>query len=130
MTSTNGVIGALVLAAATIAIAEVLPVDRGIVLFSVLLGLIAGAYIGFGASGSSGVVFATESVAALAFVALAVVAPFTVHGLGLLAVGYIVHGVWDVAHHPGPLGGAPEWYAGSCAAYDWVVGAYILLYFS
>lgn len=130
MMLTKGVVGAIVLAAATIVVAEALPVDRGIVLLSVVLGLIGGVYIGFGVAGSSGLVFVTESVAALAFVALAVVAPFTVNGLGLLAIGYIVHGVWDVAHHPGPLTGAPEWYAGSCAAYDWVVGAYILLFFS
>jgi len=130
MTVTKGVIGGLVLAGATIAVAEVLPLDRGIVMFSVLLGLIGGVYIGFGAMGTSGMVLVTESVAALAFVALAVMAPFTLNGLALLAIGYVVHGVWDVAHHPGPLTGAPEWYAGSCAAYDWVVGAYILLFFS
>jgi hypothetical protein len=129
MTVFKGVVAGLALAAVTIVIGLALPAGKALLLLAVLLGLIAGVYVGFVIPSQRSTIVLTEGVAALAFVALAAAAPFTTHGIGILAIGYFLHGAWDLAHHPGPLPGAPHWYAGSCVAYDVVIGAFILLAF-
>jgi hypothetical protein len=129
MNLTKGLIAGLVLAAATMVVTQVLTPGQSLIGLAVLLGLIAGVYVGFVIPSGNVTVIVTESVAALAFVGLASATPFTAHGIGLLAVAYFLHGAWDLAHHPGPLGGAPHWYAGACVAYDWAIGAFILLAF-
>jgi hypothetical protein len=129
MTVWKGIVWGLALAAVTIVAALLLPAGQALVGLGVLLGLIAGVYVGFALPSGQPTLQITESIAALAFLVLAAAAPFTTHGIGLLAIGYFVHGAWDLAHHPGPLHGAPHWYAGACVAYDVVIGAFILLSF-
>ena len=129
MSSARAIVASLILAAATIGVALLLPAGQGLFFLAVLLGLIAGVYVGFVIPGNRMAIIVTESVAALAFVALSTAAPFTAHGIGILAIGYFLHGAWDLAHHPGPLEGAPHWYALSCVIYDWAIGAFILLAF-
>jgi hypothetical protein len=127
MNLTKGVAAGLVAAGATMVVTQLFTPAQALIFFAVLLGLIAGVYIGFVMPSGNLPVIVTESVAALAFVGLATAAPFATHGIGLLAVAYFLHAAWDLGHHPGPLGGPPHWYAVSCVAYDVAIGAFILL---
>ncbi len=48
-----------------------------------------------------------------------------------LAVGWFAHGTWDLLHHPATKviqTEVPVWYAAGCAAYDWIIAAFILLW--
>lgn len=43
-----------------------------------------------------------------------------------LAIGWVVHGSWDLLLHlPPGHGGVPEWYPPACFAFDLAVGAWI-----
>ena len=127
MTVTKGALGGLVLAAATMVVALILPASTALLGLAVLLGLIAGVYVGFAVIDGRWFVFVAESVAALAFLVLSVYVFRSAHPVGLLAAGYFLHGAWDLAHHPGPLVGDRAWYAAACVVYDWAIGAFILL---
>jgi hypothetical protein len=118
---------ALILAAATVVPALVLPQTLALDLLALLLAGIAGVYVGFAIADGRGRALALEAAVALAFLAVA--------ALGLwwsplaLVVGYAAHGVWDVVHHPHRIDTrlAP-WYPPFCAVYDWLVAASILLW--
>ena len=127
MTVTKGALGGLVLAAVTIVVALMLPASTALLSLALLLVLIAGVYIGFAVIDGRWFVLLAESVAALAFLFLAVYVFGSAHPVGLLAGGYFLHGAWDLAHHPGPMVGERAWYAVGCVVYDWAVGAFILL---
>ncbi|MEM8615686.1 MAG: hypothetical protein AAGF20_02010 [Pseudomonadota bacterium] len=102
-----------------------LPFDVSVQVAALLLAIIAGAYIGFGASDGRGHVFATEFTGAGLFGAAAV--------LGLLwqpwviAAAIIAHAGWDFAHHNGRFGARiPQWYIPFCALIDIAVGLGLL----
>jgi len=72
-------------------------------------------------------VAALEIAAGIAFIAMAV--------LGLwwsslwIAVGYVLHGVYDFLHHPrGIRTGVRRWFPPFCATFDWLVALYVLLW--
>ena len=67
-----------------------------------------------------------EGLAGLAFVFIAM--------LGLwwtslwIAVGYVLHGVWDYLHHPRRIRtGIRRWFPPFCATFDLLVAVYILV---
>ena len=66
-----------------------------------------------------------ESVGVLVFGAFILLS--VVHHSWWLALGWLLHPVWDIAlHHPmGDFTHAPEWYVWACLAFDLVVGVTI-----
>ncbi|MBW3663354.1 MAG: hypothetical protein KY469_09670 [Actinobacteria bacterium] len=105
-----------------------LPDTVHVPLLAVLLGAIAGIYVGFGLRDGRTTELVVESVVAAAFVAVAVLALAT-QRTWLLAVGLAAHGVWDIAHHPrhGMTTHLPRWYPPMCAVYDVVVAVGIVV---
>ena len=48
----------------------------------------------------------------------------------ILAMGYFLHGLWDLVHHPRYLRSpGPWWYKPLCLAYDWVIALVIVIRF-
>jgi hypothetical protein len=94
---------------------------------SVALAVIGAIYVGFAFSdGRLGIVI-LELAVGTGFVVLALL------GLWLapvfIAVGLVLHGVWDLAHRPrGIKTKLPAWYPPFCAAYDFVfAGVFLVL---
>lgn len=120
------VVAALVLALATgiplLLVPE--PWARGAA--AVLLAAIAGIYVGFAFAGESLAAKALESAQALACCAIAVAG--LVGAWGWLAGGLFAHAGWDCAHHrSSALARPPRWYVPFCAAYDVVLGIFVLV---
>jgi thiol:disulfide interchange protein len=117
---------AVVLALPTIGVDLVLPDQQARALLTVLLAAIAGIYVGFALMDGRARILVLEASIALAFVLLATLG--AQESLLLLALGYIGHGVWDLAHHPNyvPTRLVP-WYPPFCALYDWLIAAFILV---
>ncbi|HJU06366.1 MAG TPA: hypothetical protein VJ692_14560 [Nitrospiraceae bacterium] len=47
----------------------------------------------------------------------------------LIAGGYVAHGFWDLFHHRhGPYADTPHWYIPFCVVYDWILGAFLLVW--
>ena len=117
----------VLLAALTAAVALALPRSLAAELFAVLLVLIASVYVGFGLRESRARERNVEVLTAAGFVLVALlglwVSPY------LWVVGLVGHGAWDLAHYPhGLQAKIPGWYAPFCAAYDWVLGASVLIW--
>lgn len=94
---------------------------------SVALAVIGAIYMGFAFADGRLSIMIIELTAATAFVLLALfglwVAPV------FLAVGLVLHGLWDIAHRPrGITTRMPSWYPPFCAAYDFVfAGVFLFL---
>jgi hypothetical protein len=94
---------------------------------SVALAVIGAIYMGFAFADGRLSIMIIELTAATAFVVLALfglwVAPV------FLAVGLVLHGLWDIAHRPrGITTRMPSWYPPFCAAYDFVfAGVFLFL---
>jgi uncharacterized membrane protein len=114
------------LAGCTYVAASLLPAEVRLPVHAVLLAGIAAVYVGFAIADGRTPFLVMQGAGVLAFGALAV-AGLSVH-TGFLAVGYLLHGIWDLLHHRTDVPGrqAP-WYIPLCLAYDWIVGAYLLL---
>ena len=93
---------------------------------SVFLAVIGAIYIGFAFSDGRVSIGILEFLVANVFLVLAL--------LGLwqapvfVAVGLVLHGLWDLAHRPhGITTKLPSWYPPFCAAYDFVfAGAFLV----
>jgi hypothetical protein len=94
---------------------------------ALLLAMIGGAYVGFAARDgrpsanlielAGGLAFASVGLAGLQFNPL------------LIAAGYVGHGFWDLFHHRhGPYADTPHWYIPFCVVYDWILGAFLLIW--
>ncbi len=123
---------ALALAAPTVLIGSLIEKPNGVQLFAVLMFGMYSIY-GWGYAFADGRV--REIVTELSFFSLGAALSF----LGLwaspiwLAVGWFAHGAWDLLHHPVARvirTEVPEWYTAGCSAYDWIIGAFILLWFT
>ena len=114
------------LAAAVCAFAALAGFDRDRVFYPTLLIVIATYYILFAAMGGSGAALAWESVAAGAFVVLAVAGYRK--NLWLVAAALAGHGVFDFFHH-GIIGnpGVPVWWPGFCLSFDALAGAFLAM---
>ncbi|WP_425147310.1 DUF6010 family protein [Deinococcus sp.] len=117
----------LLLAALTLALAGLLPSASALEWLTVVLAVVAAVYVGFGLQDTRRAVVVTEIAYAVFTLGLALgglwVAPW------LLALGYLLHGGWDMLHFwRRPVIGTrlPWWYAAFCLTYDWPVAAYSL----
>ncbi|HET6628175.1 MAG TPA: DUF6010 family protein [Woeseiaceae bacterium] len=117
----------LLLAAATIPVFILLSEPLARQWGALLLATIGGAYIGFAArDGRSGAKI-IELAGALAFGVLGL-AGLYFHPLWI-AGGYVAHGFWDILHHRhGPYADTPRWYIPFCVVYDWIIGAFLIIW--
>ena len=95
-------------------------------LLALILAASGGVYWGVAASGQPRRVAAAEALAGLAFVAIAM--------LGLwwssiwIAAGYVLHALWDFAHHPrGIHTGIRRWFPPFCATFDILVAVFTIV---
>ncbi len=114
-----------VLALLTAGLVHILPPAAGKLLLAVILAVSAGVYIGIGLMVDDLFLTTLETAAAVFFASLAI--------LGLrfspviLALGYFLHGLWDLVHHPRYIRSpGPWWYQPLCLTYDWLIAGVIL----
>jgi hypothetical protein len=94
---------------------------------ALLLALIGGAYVGFAARDGRLSANLIELAGAVAFAAVGL-AGLQFNPLWI-AAGYVAHGFWDLFHHRhGPSAHTPHWYIPFCVVYDWIVGAFLLVW--
>ena len=94
---------------------------------ALVLAMIGGAYVGFAARDGRPSASLIELAGALAFAAVAL-AGLRFNPL-LIAGGYVAHGFWDLFHHRhGPYAHTPHWYIPFCVVYDWILGAFLLVW--
>jgi len=100
--------------------------DISLDLLALILAASGGVYWGVAASETRKGIRAMEGGAGLAFVAMAM--------LGLwwtslwIAAGYVLHGVWDLMHHPRRIHtGIRRWFPPFCATFDLLVALYIIV---
>lgn len=105
-----------------------LPQDIGRLIIALTVAMIAGAYIGFGASDGRPWIFLFELCGAAFFAVMAL--------LGVLWSPYffvaalVLHGIWDLAHHNGLFGAkVPHWYIPFCVVVDWIAAAGLAILF-
>jgi hypothetical protein len=113
------------MALATIGLAAWLGRRWGVTVLGVALAAIAGVYVGFALIDGRGGQSALQVPVMFAFIAIAAI------GIGraplLVAWGYILHALWDGAHHLGWITThALDWYPAACFVYDAMVGLFLL----
>ena len=109
----------------TTAVTLLLPKERALDLFALLLFGIAAIYIGFAFADGNWTSVNIQSAAAVVFLIIAALGMW-VSPLFLVA-GYIGHGLWDYLHHIKIIKmRVVSWYPPFCVAYDWLVAALIL----
>jgi hypothetical protein len=114
----------VVLAAAVYVFAMVSGFDRERVFYPTVLVVVGHYYILFAAMGSSTPVLALESLAAAAFLALAVIG--FKKSLWLTAAALAGHGIFDFFHHLLIQNqGVPVWWPGFCMSFDVVAGSFL-----
>lgn len=90
-------------------------------LAAVVLGVVAGIYVGFALQDGRLRVLALEASVAMLFVAAALAGLWT--SAWLIPAAYVAHGLWDMAHHRHVSTAMPAWYVPLCAVYDWIFAA-------
>ena len=111
----------------TLALGAWLPYYLAVGFFAVLLGVTAGVYLGFALQDGRRLVILAETVLLLPFMLLAMAAlSLNIH---LLAFGFFLHGLWDLAHHPRAVQTRlVPWYPPACLVFDWIVAAFIFFH--
>ena len=112
------------LAVAVCAFAMVSGFDRERVFYPTMVVVVGHYYILFAVMGSSTPVLAMESLAAAAFLALAVIG--FKRSLWLTAAALAGHGIFDFFHHlliQNP--GVPVWWPGFCMSFDVLAGGFL-----
>jgi len=111
----------------TLALGAWLPYYLAVGFFAVLLGVTAGVYLGFALQDGRRLVILAETVLLLPFMLLAIAAlSLNIH---LLAFGFFLHGLWDLAHHPRAVQTRlVPWYPPACLVFDWIVAAFIFFH--
>jgi hypothetical protein len=117
----------LILAAATMVVLVLLPSDKGVDLLAILLAAVGAIYIGSALANDRPGETKLETGAALITILLALgglwLSPY------LLAIGYFLHGAWDILHHPEVIKTRiAKWVPPFCLVYDWLIAAFILLW--
>ena len=113
-------------AVAVCAFAMVSGFDRERVFYPTMVVVVGHYYILFAVMGSSAPVLALESLAAAAFLVLAVIG--FKKSLWLTAAALAGHGIFDVFHHlliQNP--GVPVWWPGFCMSFDVLAGGFLAL---
>jgi multisubunit Na+/H+ antiporter MnhB subunit len=101
--------------------------DGAFDLLALILAMTGGIYLGAALHGGSRGRVGFESLVAAVLVILAF--------LGLawsplwIALGFVLHGAWDLAHHTGAVRhGVRRWFPPFCAAWDWAIAAMIVFF--
>lgn len=122
----NALLAGAFLAGVTASLIIGLPRSRAFVLLAILLGALAAVYIGAALSTGRTEYAVLEGLIACAFVALAALGVW--RSPLFLVIGYLAHGLWDLAHH---RGGLPTriaaWWPPFCLVYDWVIAGALCL---
>ncbi|HSF19948.1 MAG TPA: DUF6010 family protein [Vicinamibacteria bacterium] len=93
------------------------------------LAVIGAIYVGFGFSDGRVSLAAVELLVATVFLVLAFLGLWLAPGF--IAAGLVLHGLWDLAHHPrGVRTKLPAWYPPFCAAFDFVFAGVFLAFAS
>jgi hypothetical protein len=122
------IIGGFLLALLTIRALYLFSSPVSYQLFALFLAYTACTYVGAALSDSRLKWISVEFVVSALF--------FSFAALGLivspvwLAMGFILHGIWDMLHHPKMIKTKViKWFPPLCAVFDFVVAAYILTFF-
>ncbi len=116
------------LALLTAGIVFALPEPGARALMALLLAVIAGVYVGIGLMVRDRFLITLETAVAAFFAFLALTGLLL--SPPILAVGYFLHGLWGLVHHPRYLRSpGPWWYGPLCLTYDWLAVVLILLRF-
>jgi hypothetical protein len=126
----EGAIGGVVLALIAFLLSKFVSDVAGRTLLATVLFAASGAYLGFAvAAPVSRIWLLIELLQAIAF------GTFGLYGwrgpAKWLGLGWALHPLWDLPlHYYGPGRSFAPWtYAVACLSYDWVVAAYILIYY-
>lgn len=94
---------------------------------SVALAIIGAIYLGFALSDGRLSIMLVELFVGTGFIVFALLGLWWAPAF--LAVGLILHGLWDLVHRPGWVATRiPRWYPPFCAAYDFVfAGVFLFL---
>jgi len=119
----------LLLAGVTIIIIPLFPTGKALDLLVILLAVIGAIYIGFALKDGRPRETAIELGFALLTILLAIVglwfSPY------ILALGYFLHGAWDIIHHPNLIQThLVRWWPPFCLVYDWLMAGFILFWWS
>ncbi|PXW67218.1 hypothetical protein C7964_10848 [Loktanella sp. PT4BL] len=103
--------------------------DVSIAIAAVTLGMIGGAYIGFGAQASDSKTLALELLVAVLF-GMAALAGLLWHWIAI-PLGLALHAIWDLLHHK-PIVGArvPRWYIPFCVIYDLSAAFFLVMLYA
>ena len=114
------------LAGCTVSLIMGLPRVKAFVLLAIVLGGMATIYVGAALTTGRTPQVLVEGLAACAFMVLATLGVW--HNPLFLVIGYLVHGLWDLAHQQN---GIPTrimaWWPPFCLVYDWVIAGAICL---
>ena len=123
-----GITGALVLVLFTVILLQILPGERGLDFLTAVLVAAGAVYIGAALAGNDSSTLALETVAGIAFIAVALLGRW--YGAIILAWAYFAHGVWDILHHREIAGAKTgKTFPVLCWVYDWSIAVVILLWF-
>ncbi len=92
---------------------------------ALVLASIAGVSLGLTIAHDEGPFGSVEVALAVAFLIVAAIATLREprSALHALAIGFVLHALFDIAHRPGGLPNvAPQWYAVGCSIYDVCLG--------
>lgn len=120
ISNSAAIIAAIVGLAITMIAADTLDRQTFVAISAVIVAMVYGVYFGFAIKGGTARNLVTEGVFIVVGLATAVLALKL--GPVWLAVGLVLHGVWDILHHPRRVlvgtQGVPRWYVPFCAVYD------------
>jgi len=115
---------AIALATITCLVGYSLPYYPAQDFYGILLAMIAGVYIGFAVIDGRRHMLVLEAGVALGFCALVLLGMWK--WSILIALGYFLHALWDLLHHPFKIGArVRQWYPPACVIYDVLVGGFI-----
>jgi len=127
-TRAHPVLAGVVFSALLLPLHWLLPHEASVTMAAVVMGVIAGVYIGYGFADGRSDRIGIEFLAALAFGAGGLLG--ALWQPWVICAVLVLHGLWDLAHHRSAKGdpqgfGAkiPLYYIPLCLAVDWVVAA-------
>lgn len=119
------------LGAAALVVAALLPTKAAFGFFAIVLGVIAGTYLGFGIRDGRLRNLSTESMGLVVYAALATAALATENAV-VLAAGLFGHVLWDLLHHPHRRGldtTLPNWLIPLCIGADVALAISVVIRF-
>ena len=105
------------------------PQDVSIAISAVTLGMIGGAYIGFGAQAKDSMTLALELLVAVLF-GIAALVGLLWHWIAI-PLGLALHAIWDLLHHRQIIGArVPRWYIPFCVVYDLSAALFLVMLYA